>query len=72
MSEKKFTDQGKFKYIIDENDNKIAVQVDIDLFEAIQPFIEDYGLARAIEEAQNEETVSFEEAIKLLSKNDTK
>ncbi len=57
------------KYIVDENDKKIAVQMDIDVFEAIESFIEDHGLALAMNEVSNEETISFDEGMKILKKS---
>lgn len=62
----------KFKFIVDENNNKIAVQMDIDIFEAIEPMIEDYGLAKAIQDTKDDGTVTFEEAIQLLDQIDRK
>ncbi len=56
----------KIKYIVDENDKRIAVQMDIDVFEAIESFIEDNALAKAIEESLGEETVSLEATLKYL------
>ncbi len=45
------------KYIIDENQKKIAVQIDINDFERIERVIEDYGLGKLIE--QNDPTDSL-------------
>ena len=62
----------KFKFIVDEDNNKVAVQMDIDVFEAIEPIIEDYGLAKAIQDSKNDDTISFEEAMTLLNQIDKK
>ncbi len=59
----------KIKYIVDENDKKVAVQMDIDVFEAIENFIEDHGLELAMDEVSQEETIDFEEGLKILKKS---
>ena len=59
----------KIKYIVDENDKKVAVQMDMDVFEAIESFIEDHGLGLAMDEVSNEETISFEAGMKILKKS---
>lgn len=40
----------KKKYIIDENRNKIAVQIDIADFEKIEQILEDYALVQLMKE----------------------
>ena len=40
----------KKKYIIDENQRKIAVQIDIADFEKLEQLFEDYALGKMIEE----------------------
>ena len=62
----------KVKYIVDKDNNKVAVQMDIDVFEAIEPIIEDHGLAKAIEDAKNDKTINFEDAMELLEQIDKK
>ncbi|NJM17289.1 MAG: hypothetical protein HC836_03975 [Richelia sp. RM2_1_2] len=60
-------------YIINENQQPIAVQIPIAEFEKIEEILEDYGLAKLIEEVEGEERLSKEEAFKyyasLKSKN---
>ncbi|MEM9924089.1 MAG: hypothetical protein AAF915_10125 [Cyanobacteria bacterium P01_D01_bin.50] len=60
-------------YIIDENQQPIAVQIPIAEFEKIEEILEDYGLGKLIEEVEGEERLSKEEALKyyasLKSKN---
>ena len=54
-------------YILDKNNNPIAVQIPIAEFEKIEEIIEDYGLAKLIEEVENDETLSKGEALKYLA-----
>ncbi len=51
-------------YVIDENQQRIAVQISIAEFEKIEAILEDYGLAKLMEEVQNEKPLSKDEAIK--------
>ncbi|BAY21809.1 hypothetical protein NIES2100_15670 [Calothrix sp. NIES-2100] len=50
-------------YVLDENQQPIAVQIPIAEFEKIEEILEDYGLAKLMEEVEDEER---------LSKNDAK
>ncbi len=36
------------KYIVDENDKKVAVQMDIETFKKIEEALENYGLSELI------------------------
>ena len=51
-------------YVLDENQQPIAVQISIAEFEKIEAILEDYGLAKLMEEVQNEKPLSKDEAIK--------
>jgi hypothetical protein len=51
-------------YIIDENQQTVAVQIPIAEFEKIEEILEDYGLAKLIEEREGEERLSKQEALK--------
>ena len=53
-------------YVLDENQQPIAVQISIAEFERIEEIIEDFGLARLMEEAEDEddERLSKDEALK--------
>ena len=53
-------------YVLNENQQLIAVQIPIAEFERIEEIIEDFGLARLMEETQNEdnERLSKDEALK--------
>lgn len=50
-------------YVIDDNQRPIAVQIPIAEFEKIEEILEDYGLAKLMEEV-DEETLSKDEALK--------
>ena len=54
-------------YVLDTNQNKIAVQIPIAEFERIEEILEDYGLAQLMNEAQGDETLNKEEALKYLA-----
>lgn len=45
--------QLKKRYVTDEENRRVAVQLDIETFEKLEAILEDYGLAKLIEE--NEE-----------------
>ena len=53
----------KTQYIVDEDNRKIAVQLDIDTFEKIEDVLENYALVQLIN-ADESETLSIEEAKK--------
>ncbi|MDP2209557.1 MAG: hypothetical protein Q8K98_12425 [Bacteroidota bacterium] len=49
-------------YIVDENNTKVAVQLDISTFEKIEEILENFGLVQLINEVNNEEKLSIAEA----------
>lgn len=51
-------------YVLDENQRPIAVQIPIAEFEQIEEILENYGLAKLIEEAEADERLSRNEAKK--------
>jgi len=51
-------------YVLDENQQPIAVQIPIAEFKKIEEILEDYGLAKLMEEIQDEERLSKDEALK--------
>lgn len=51
-------------YVLDDNQKPIAVQIPIAEFEKIEALIEDYGLAKLMEEVEDEERFSKNEALK--------
>lgn len=60
----------KKKYIIDEDQKKIAVQIDIEDFEKIERILEDYALGQLIQENDPAENLNIEEARKFYDKLD--
>ena len=40
----------KKKYIIDENNNKVAVQIDINTYEKLEELLENYSLVQLMKE----------------------
>ncbi|MCC5607568.1 hypothetical protein LC612_12410 [Nostoc sp. CHAB 5834] len=51
-------------YVFDENQQPIAVQITIAEFEKIEEILEDYGLAKLMENVEEEEPLSKDEALK--------
>jgi hypothetical protein len=48
--------------VLDENQKPIAVQVPIEEFERLEEVIENYGLAKLIDEVADDEQLSMHEA----------
>jgi uncharacterized protein (DUF362 family) len=44
----------KRQYVTDEQNRRVAVQLDIETFEKLERILEDYGLAKLIEENDDE------------------
>jgi hypothetical protein len=53
----------KKKYIVDENQKKVAVQIGIKDFEKMERVIEDYALGKLIEENNPDDYLSLDDAI---------
>lgn len=53
----------KKAYIVDEENRRVAVQLDIETFNKIEEILEDYALARLIEEHSDEEAFEHEQAL---------
>ena len=53
----------KRQYIVTDNDRKIGVVLDIETFEKIEELLEDCGLALLMEEVEEEESLSLNEAL---------
>lgn len=49
-------------YVLDENQVPIAVQIPLSEFERLEEVIEDHGLAQLINEVQDEERLTGEDA----------
>ena len=50
------------RYIVDERNKKIAVQIPIDTFEKIEEILENYALVQLMEEHRDEELFGVSEA----------
>ena len=50
------------RYIVDEHNKKIAVQIPIETFEKIEEILEDYALYQLIKENESEEILQLKEA----------
>jgi predicted metal-binding protein len=50
------------KYIVDKNNKKIAVQLNIKTFEKIEEILENYSLVQLMKENKREEKLSVSEA----------
>jgi hypothetical protein len=48
--------------VLDENQNPIAVQIPIGEFERMEEVIENYGLAKLMDEVADDEQLSLQEA----------
>ena len=54
-------------YLLDSNQKPIAVQIPLAEFEKIEEILENYGLAKLMDETKDEETLDKEEALKYLA-----
>ena len=54
-------------YVLDTNEQPIAVQIPIAEFKKIEEILEDYGLAQLMEEVSENETLNKEEALEYLN-----
>ncbi|MCK4765401.1 MAG: hypothetical protein KAW12_24580 [Candidatus Aminicenantes bacterium] len=52
------------KYIVDENNNRLAVEIDYNTFQKIEEVIEDYALYQLILETDDSESLPLAEAKK--------
>ncbi|MFN8673664.1 MAG: hypothetical protein U0457_16490 [Candidatus Sericytochromatia bacterium] len=52
----------KKQYIINEKNNKIAVQIDIETYEKIELLLEDYALGKFIEENDKNDILDINKA----------
>ena len=50
------------RYIVDEQNKKVAVQIPIDTFEEIEEILENYALVQLMKENENEDVVGVSEA----------
>ncbi len=52
------------RYIVDENNRKIAVQLDIETFEKIENILENHALRELMQAHDDDEELSLEDAVK--------
>lgn len=50
------------QYVVDENNRRLAVQLDLETFAALEGFIEDHGLAQYIADVEEDEVLDREAA----------
>lgn len=50
------------RYVTDENDRRVAVQIDLATFERIEEVLENYALANLMREGEDDELLTAEEA----------
>ncbi len=58
----------KRKYIVDEKNRKVAVQIDIKTFNQIEEIMENFALYKLMDENKDEETLDIKTAKKYYSK----
>lgn len=58
----------KRKYIVDENNNRVAVQLDIDTFNKMEELLENYGLVQLMREKETSEKLEINEAKEYYNK----
>ena len=52
----------KKRYIVDENNNRLAVEIDYQTFRKIEEIIEDHALYHLIQETEDSESLTLSEA----------
>ena len=60
----------KKKYIVNEKNRKIAVQLDINTFNKIEEIMENYALFQLMKENENDEFLDLKDAKKYYSQLD--
>lgn len=50
------------KVVLDENQKPFAVQIPIEEFERLEEILENYGLSKLMDEVENDERLSIENA----------
>jgi hypothetical protein len=53
----------KRNYIVDEQNHRVAVQIDIETFNRIEEILENYALARLMKENVDEDALNIDGAI---------
>ena len=52
----------KRQYIVDENNRKVAVQLDMETFQQIENILENYALVQLMNVAEEDENLNLEDA----------
>lgn len=52
----------KKRYIVNEQNKKMAVQIDFSTYKKIEEILENYGLIQLIKENENDETLDIKKA----------
>ena len=52
----------KKQYIVDEQNRRVAVQIDIETFEKIEDLLEDYALYELMQKTSDDEALNLNEA----------
>jgi hypothetical protein len=52
----------KKRYVVDEENHRVAVQIDLETFEEIEGLLENHALIELMSEGKDEETLSLEAA----------
>ena len=52
----------KKQYIVDEQNRRVAVQIDIETFEKIEDLLEDYALYELMQKMSDDEALNLNEA----------
>ena len=52
----------KKRYVVDEQNRPVAVQIDLKTFEKIEDILENYALVQLMQEASGDETLDLETA----------
>ena len=60
------------KYVLNEHNEKVAVQIPIKTFEQIEEILENYALFRLMDEYKDEEVLNVQEAKEYYSRLDKK
>lgn len=60
----------KKQYVVDENNKKIGVQLDLETFQKIEEVMENYALFKLMIEAEDEEVLDLVQAKEFYSKLD--
>jgi hypothetical protein len=56
------------RYIVDENNTRLAVEIDYKTFQKIEEALEDYGLYQLIQETEDSESLSLPDSKEYFKK----